>query len=45
MVFTISKDQARDFALACFNEIMREIKENLPDGKEEETTNYDTATP
>jgi hypothetical protein len=36
MVLTISKDQAKDFALACFDEIMREIKADLSNGKEEE---------
>lgn len=45
MDLRISKEQARNFALACFNEIMREIKENLPDGKEEEVTSCDTAKP
>ena len=32
MVFTISKDQARDFALACFNEIMDSYTEISPSG-------------
>lgn len=36
MELRISKDQARDFALACFDEIMREIKADLSNGKEEE---------
>lgn len=35
MVLTISKDQAKDFALACFDELMREIKADLSNGKEE----------
>ena len=36
MELRISKDQAKDFALACFDEIMREIKADLSNGKEEE---------
>lgn len=36
MDISISKDQAKDFALACFDEIMREIKADLSNGKEEE---------
>ena len=35
MDLRISTDQARDFALACFDELMREIKADLSNGKEE----------
>ena len=36
MDISISRDQAKDFALACFDEIMREIKTDLLNEKEKE---------
>lgn len=45
MELRISKDQAKDFALACFDEIMREIKANLSNGKEEKEQATNPQTP
>lgn len=45
MDLRISTDQARDFALACFDELMREIKADLSNGKEEEEQAANPQTP